>query len=54
LVDAAFIESNPIPIKAALAMMGKMQNVLRLPLVTLEAKHEARMSAALRIAGVLL
>ncbi len=54
LVDAAFIESNPIPIKAALAMMGKMQNVLRLPLVTLDPKHEARMSAALRIAGVSL
>src|SRR6185437_14173847 len=29
---AAFIESNPIPVKAALAMMGKMSNVLRLPL----------------------
>ncbi len=54
LVDAAFIESNPIPIKAALAMMGKLQNVLRLPLVPLESKHEARMSAALRIAGVSL
>ena len=54
LVEAAFIESNPIPIKAALAMMGRMQNVLRLPLVPLEAKHEARMSAALRIAGVTL
>lgn len=54
LIEAAFIESNPIPIKAALAMMGKMQNVLRLPLVTLDAKHEARMSAALRIAGVTL
>lgn len=54
LVDAAFIESNPIPIKAGMAMMGKMQNVLRLPLVTMDAKHEARMSAALRIAGVSL
>ncbi len=54
LVDAAFIESNPIPMKAALAMMGKMKNVLRLPLVPLDAKHEARMSAALRIAGVSL
>ncbi len=54
LVEAAFIESNPIPIKAALAMMGKLQNVLRLPLVPLETKHEARMSAALRIAGVTL
>ena len=54
LVDAAFIESNPIPIKAGMAMMGKMQNVLRLPLVPMDAKHEARMSAALRIAGVSL
>jgi 4-hydroxy-tetrahydrodipicolinate synthase len=54
LVEAAFIESNPIPIKAGLAMMGKLKNVLRLPLVPLDAKHEARMSAALRIAGVAL
>lgn len=54
LVDAAFIESNPIPIKAGLAMMGKCKNVLRLPLVPMDAKHEARMSAALRIAGVSL
>ncbi|MBX3172924.1 MAG: 4-hydroxy-tetrahydrodipicolinate synthase [Gemmatimonadaceae bacterium] len=54
LVDAAFIESNPIPIKAAMSMMGKMQNVLRLPLVAMDSKHEARMSAALRIAGVSL
>lgn len=54
LVDAAFVESNPIPIKAALALMGKLQNLLRLPLVPLEAKHEARMLAALRIAGVSL
>ena len=54
LVDAAFIESNPIPIKAGLAMMGKLKNVLRLPLVPMDAKHEARMSAALRIAGVTL
>jgi 4-hydroxy-tetrahydrodipicolinate synthase len=32
---AAFIESNPMPAKAGLAMMGKIQNVLRLPLVPL-------------------
>lgn len=54
LVDAAFVESNPIPIKAALAMMGRMRNVLRLPLLPLDAKYEAHMSAALRIAGVAL
>ena len=33
LLDANFIESNPIPVKAALAMMGRIRNVLRLPLV---------------------
>ena len=32
---AAFVESNPIPVKAALAMMGKFENVLRSPLVPL-------------------
>ena len=39
---AAFIESNPIPVKAALAWMGKCENVLRSPLVPLaDAKHAA-------------
>jgi 4-hydroxy-tetrahydrodipicolinate synthase len=36
---AAFIESNPMPVKAALAMMGRLQNVLRLPLVPLADAH---------------
>ena len=54
LVDAAFVESNPIPIKAALALMKRMKNVLRLPLVPLDAKYEAHLLAALRIAGVTL
>ena len=44
---AAFIESNPIPVKAALAMMGKMENVLRLPLVPLAESHAAAVRAAL-------
>jgi 4-hydroxy-tetrahydrodipicolinate synthase len=39
---AAFVESNPIPVKAALAWMGKCENVLRSPLVPLaDAKHAA-------------
>ena len=37
---AAFIESNPIPVKAALAMMGTLENVLRLPLVPLTDAHD--------------
>ena len=43
LLDANFIESNPIPVKAALAMMGRMQNVLRLPLVPAQPATEARL-----------
>ncbi len=33
LMDANFLETNPAPVKAALAHMGKVHNVLRLPLV---------------------
>lgn len=36
LMDANFTESNPIPVKAALALMGRVRNVLRLPLVPAE------------------
>jgi 4-hydroxy-tetrahydrodipicolinate synthase len=50
---AAFIESNPVPVKAALAMMGKMENVLRAPLVEMDAKHAATVTAALKTAGAL-
>jgi 4-hydroxy-tetrahydrodipicolinate synthase len=50
---AAFIESNPIPVKAALAMMGRIANVLRLPLVPLAAHHETRVRDALAAAGAL-
>jgi 4-hydroxy-tetrahydrodipicolinate synthase len=50
---AAFVESNPIPAKAALAMMGKMRNVLRLPLLPLLPKHEESVRSALRTAGAI-
>jgi len=50
---AAFVEPNPIPVKAALAMMGKMSNVLRLPLVPLAEKFETTVRAALVSVGAL-
>lgn len=50
---AAFIESNPIPAKAALSMMGRMQNVLRLPLVQLAEAHTLSVRHALMAAGAL-
>ncbi len=52
LVEAAFVESNPIPAKAALALMGRMQNVLRLPLVPLDARHLPQVKAALQSVGI--
>jgi 4-hydroxy-tetrahydrodipicolinate synthase len=53
LMAAAFVESNPIPIKAALAMMGRLENNLRLPLVTLEPRHEQLLRESLQHAGAL-
>jgi 4-hydroxy-tetrahydrodipicolinate synthase len=50
---AAFVESNPIPVKAALAMMGRIQNVLRLPLTVLGSQHESAVRASLVMAGAL-
>ncbi|MBA2687061.1 MAG: 4-hydroxy-tetrahydrodipicolinate synthase [Gemmatimonadaceae bacterium] len=50
---AAFVESNPIPAKAALSMMGRMQNVLRLPLVPLAEAHHVTVRQALMAAGAL-
>ena len=51
--SAAFVESNPIPAKAALAMMGRMENVLRLPLVQLRDDYIDTVRDALRSAGAL-
>jgi 4-hydroxy-tetrahydrodipicolinate synthase len=50
---AAFIESNPLPVKAALAMLGKIENRLRLPLVPMDEKHNDAVKAALTAAGAL-
>jgi len=50
---AAFIESNPLPVKAALAMMGRIKNVLRLPLVPMSDAHETTVRSALNSAGAL-
>lgn len=50
---AAFVESNPIPAKAALAMMGMIGNNLRLPLVPLAAQHQATVRAALVATGAI-
>jgi dihydrodipicolinate synthase/N-acetylneuraminate lyase len=40
-------------VKSALAMMGRIENVLRLPLVPLADLHEATVRSALKAAGAL-
>ena len=50
---AAFVESNPIPAKAALSMMGRMRNVLRLPLVPMKDSYEDTLRSALQKAGAI-
>lgn len=52
-MHAAFIESNPIPVKAALAMLGRAANVVRLPLVPLRDELVGEVRAALVTAGAL-
>lgn len=52
-MSAAFVESNPAPVKAALAMMGRLENVLRLPLVPLAEHLNATVYTALVTAGAI-
>jgi 4-hydroxy-tetrahydrodipicolinate synthase len=52
LMDANFLETNPAPVKAALHLMGRIQNVLRLPLVPVSESTGTALRAALKGAGV--
>ena len=46
LIDALFIETNPVPVKAALSMMGKIDYDVRLPLCKMsESNYEKLMNA---------
>ncbi len=48
-----FIETNPIPIKAALAMTGWIEEEYRLPLCELGAANREKLTASLRACGLL-
>ena len=47
LMEVNFVESNPIPVKAAMAQMGLLEPVWRLPLVAPKAESEARIRTVL-------
>ncbi len=53
LHKALFIESNPIPVKWALARLGLMANGIRLPLTPLADAHHRAVETALAEAGLL-
>jgi 4-hydroxy-tetrahydrodipicolinate synthase len=48
-----FIETNPVPVKAALAMLGQIEEEYRLPLVPMSAKNREVLQATLKAVGVL-
>ena len=52
LIQALFCEVNPIPVKAALAAMGRMEGVIRLPLTDMEADHQEKMVSIMRGFGL--
>lgn len=47
-----FIETNPVPVKAALAMMGMIEEEYRLPLVPMSAKNKEMLRATLKAVGL--
>jgi 4-hydroxy-tetrahydrodipicolinate synthase len=52
LMEINFVESNPIPVKAAMAEMGLLEPVWRLPLVAPKAENQARIRAVLESLGL--
>jgi 4-hydroxy-tetrahydrodipicolinate synthase len=47
LNQAMFLETNPIPVKTALSMMGKIQEELRLPLCPMSAENKEKLKKIL-------
>ena len=52
LFKALFIETNPIPVKAALSRMGLIENNLRLPLTPMLPEKFAQLEAVLKQLGI--
>ena len=51
-IKALFSETSPIPCKAAMAMMGKCEEELRLPLVPMQAQTRAKMESVMKELGL--
>jgi 4-hydroxy-tetrahydrodipicolinate synthase len=53
LMQANFIESSPLPVKAALAMMGKIEEYYRLPLLPMRRDARARLQKIVMEVGLI-
>ncbi len=53
LMQANFIESNPMPVKCVLAMMGKMEENYRLPMLRVKPETKTKLEKIAREAGLL-
>ena len=53
LMQANFIESNPMPVKAVLAMMGKLEEHYRLPMLPVKTETRAELAKIARASGLL-
>jgi len=52
LFKACFLETNPIPVKTAMEMLGLCEEELRLPLSAMQPEGKAKLAAALRAYGL--
>ena len=52
LMRALFTETNPIPVKAAVAALGLCEDEVRLPLMSMTAENRATLLAAMERAGI--
>jgi 4-hydroxy-tetrahydrodipicolinate synthase len=53
LFRVLFVETNPIPVKAAMALKGMLKATYRLPLCPLSRQHQAELEAVLKEQGIL-
>ncbi|MGZ3579200.1 MAG: 4-hydroxy-tetrahydrodipicolinate synthase [Syntrophales bacterium] len=53
LIDALFIETNPVPVKAALSMMGKIAYDVRLPLYKMSDGNYEKLKSVMKSYGLI-
>src|SRR3989442_10875816 len=52
-MQANFLESNPLPVKAVLAMMGKLEEIYRLPLLPMRRDTRSKLQKIATEAGLI-